>query len=82
VAVLSSDSDNDIHPAHPGFERWTEPMHMVGIAYMGLTLLDQTELDGIAAACADERRWDFFVTVAPWRMKGATGSAVNPLAMF
>ena len=82
VSVLSSDSDSDIHPAHPGFERWTEPMHMVGIPYMGLTLLDQTELDGIAAACADERRWDFFVTVAPWRMKGATGSAVNPLAMF
>lgn len=82
VAVLSGDSDNDVHPSHPGFERWTEPMHMVGIPYMGLTLLDHADLEGVAAACAAEGRWAFFVTVAPWRFKGATGSAVNPLVMF
>jgi kynurenine formamidase len=82
VAVLSSDSDSDAHPPIPGFARWTEPVHMVGIPYLGLTLLDQAELDGLAAACAAERRWSFFVTAAPWRFKGATGSAVNPLAMF
>lgn len=82
VAVLSSDSDSDIHPAAPGFERWTEPVHMVGIPYMGLTLLDQAELDALASACAEERRWEFFLTAAPWRMKGATGGVVTPLAMF
>ena len=82
VAVLSSDSDSDVHPPPAGFERWTEPIHMVGIPYMGLTLLDQADLDGVAAACAAEGRWAFFVTVAPWRFRGATGSAVNPLAMF
>ena len=82
MAVLSGDSDNDVHPSHPGFERWTEPMHMVGIPYMGLTLLDHADLEGVAAACAAEGRWAFFVTVAPWRFKGATGSAVNPLVMF
>jgi kynurenine formamidase len=82
VAVLSSDSDSDIHPAVPGFEMWAEPIHMVGIAYMGLTLLDQAELDALAAACAEERRWEFFVTAAPWRFRGATGSVVTPLAMF
>lgn len=82
VAVLSSDSDNDVHPAIAGFERWTEPIHMVGIAYMGLTLLDQTKLDALSAVCAQEGRWAFFVTMAPWRFEGATGSAVNPLAIF
>ena len=82
VAVLSNDSDGDVHPPIPGFERWIEPMHMAGIPYMGLTLLDQAELDGLAAACAAERRWTFFVTASPWRFKGATGSEVNPLAMF
>jgi kynurenine formamidase len=82
VAVLSNDSDGDAHPPIPGFERWTEPIHMVGIPYMGMTLLDHTELYALAAACAAEGRWTFFATVSPWRFKGATGSAVNPLAMF
>ncbi len=82
IAVLSSDSDSDAHPPVPGFERWTEPVHMVGIAYLGLTLIDQTDLDAFAAACSDENRWTFFVTASPWRFKGATGAAVNPLALF
>jgi hypothetical protein len=62
--------------------RWVEPIHMVGIPYMGLTLLDNADLDGLAEACAAEKRWTFFVSVAPWRLKGATGSAVDLLAMF
>jgi kynurenine formamidase len=82
AAVLSSDSDSDVHPPLAGFTRWAEPIHMVGIPYMGLTLLDHAELDALAAACAAENRWSFFVGMAPWRFKGATGSVVNPLAMF
>jgi kynurenine formamidase len=82
VAVLSSDSDSDVHPADPNFSLWSEPIHMVGIPYMGLTLLDHAELDALAAACSVENRWSFFVTMAPWRFKGATGSVINPLAMF
>ncbi len=50
VAVLSGDSDSDVHPPLPGFARWTEPVHMVAIPYMGMALLDHTELDALAAA--------------------------------
>lgn len=82
VAVLSSDSDSDVHPPISGFSKWTEPIHMVAIPYLGLTLLDQAELDGLAQACAQEGRWSFFVSAAPWRFRGATGSAINPLAIF
>lgn len=82
VAVLSSDSDSDVHPPITAFTKWTEPIHMVAIPYMGLTLLDHAELDGLAQACAQEDRWTFFVSAAPWRFRGATGSAVNPLAIF
>jgi kynurenine formamidase len=82
VAVISSDCDSDVHPAQPGFARWSEPIHMVAIPYLGMPILDNTELDALAAACAAERRWAFFVSIAPWRFKGATSSPVNPLAMF
>jgi kynurenine formamidase len=82
VAVLSSDSDSDVHPPLAGFARWTEPMHMVLIPYLGMPILDNTDLDRLATACAEEGRWAFFVSVAPWRFKGATSSPVNPLAIF
>ena len=82
VSVLSSDSDSDVHPPLPGFARWTEPMHMVLIPYLGMPILDNTDLDRLASACAEEGRWAFFVSVAPWRFKGATSSPVNPLAIF
>lgn len=82
VAVLSSDSDSDVHPPVSDFSKWAEPIHMVAIPYLGLTLLDHAELDGLAQACAQEGRWSFFVSAAPWRFRGATGSAINPLAIF
>jgi kynurenine formamidase len=82
VAVLSSESDSDVHPTIPGFDKWVLPIHMVGIPYMGLTMLDNTELDGLARACAQQGRWEFFLSVAPWRLRGATGDVVNPLAIF
>ena len=82
ASVLSSDSDSDVHPPLAGFERWTEPMHMVLIPYLGMPILDNTELDALAKACAAEQRWEFFVSVAPWRFKGATSSPVNPIAIF
>ena len=55
---------------------------MVALPYLGLPLLDNADLEELSRVCAEERRWEFFVSVAPWRFKGATSSPVNPLAMF
>ncbi|MBK4735465.1 cyclase family protein [Noviherbaspirillum pedocola] len=82
VAALSADGDNEARPSPAGYTRWVEPIHMVAIPYLGMPLIDNAELEALAARCAREKRWAFLVSIAPWRMKGATASPVNPLAMF
>jgi hypothetical protein len=47
-----------------------------------MPILDDTDLDALASAGAEEGRWAFFVGVTPWRFKGATSSPVNPLSIF
>ncbi|MBS2035109.1 cyclase family protein [bacterium] len=82
VAVLGGDSDNDVHPPLPGLKRWAEPIHMIALPYMGLPLLDQAELEALSLTCKEYGRWEFFVSLAPWRFIGTTASPVNPLAVF
>ena len=43
---------------------------------------NDADLETLGRVCTQERRWEFFVSVASWRFKGATSSPVNPLAMF
>ena len=58
------------------------PLHQLGIGAMGLTLLDWPCLDGVLALCAQLRRCEFLLTVAPLPIVGGTGSPVNPIATF
>jgi hypothetical protein len=55
---------------------------MIAIPYLGMPLICGSDLEAISAACAEEGRWRFLVTIAPWRFAGATSSPVNPLAIF
>lgn len=58
------------------------PLHQIGIARMGLVLLDAPTLTGLLAACERHGRHGFLLTVAPLVIRGGTGSPVNPLAIF
>lgn len=58
---------------------WT--MHGALFAY-GVALLDNCLLEPLAAACAEEGRYEFMLTVAPLPVVGGTGSPANPLALF
>ena len=82
VAALGHDGDGDVHPPQPGLARWTEPVHMIAIPYLGMPLICACDLEALAAACAEEGRSIFLLSLAPWRFAGATSSPVNPLAMF
>ncbi|HVT41738.1 MAG TPA: cyclase family protein [Acidimicrobiales bacterium] len=80
VAALGSDGVSDVLPSR--VEGVTMPIHTVAIVAMGLHLLDNLDLDPLAAACADEGRAAFLFTVAPLVLKRGTASPVNPLAVF
>jgi kynurenine formamidase len=80
ISVLGSDSANDVSPS--GFDLMRVPIHVVGIVAMGLWLLDNADLEGLAKACALENRWSFQFFLAPLAIKNATGSPVNPIAVL
>ncbi len=79
VAVYGGDCFDQI-PS--GYERMRMPLHTVGIVAMGLPLLDNLSVEPLAAACREEGRYHFLLTVAPLRVRGGTGSPVNPIALF
>ncbi len=80
VAVLGSDTGNDVQPT--GYERFSNPVHQIGIVAMGLWILDQAWLDDLAEACRARNRWEFLFTILPLRIPNATGSPVNPVAVL
>jgi kynurenine formamidase len=80
VATLGSDGVSDVLPSR--VEGVTMPIHTVGIVALGLHLMDNLDLDALAAACAEERRWGFLLTVAPLVLRRGTASPVNPIAVF
>ncbi len=81
IALLGGDGDSDAAPL-PGFERWGSPMHSVAIPYLGLPLIDNADLEALSDLCANQSTWSFFCALGPLKLKGATGSAVNPVAIL
>jgi kynurenine formamidase len=82
VALIGCDSINDAVPSGGGGHGFDLPVHVVGLVAMGLWLLDNCDFEELAATCADLRRWEFMFSVLPLRLAGATGSPVNPIALF
>ena len=80
VAVLGSDGISDVDPS--GIDGWRRPIHQVAIVAMGIHLIDNMELERLAAACRERGRWAFQFVVAPLRLERGTASPVNPLALF
>ena len=80
VATLGGDGVSDVLPSR--VDGVVMPIHMVTIPTMGVHLMDNLDLDALADACAQERRWEFLLTVAPLVVRRGTASPVNPIAVF
>lgn len=81
VAIIGSDDGLDVLPS-PVTGVPELPMHVMAINALGIVLLDNHDLESLAATAAELDRWEFMVSVAPLVVDGATGSPVNTLALF
>jgi kynurenine formamidase len=81
VAVLASDGISDMMPGLD-IKNWPFPVHQIGIAGIGLHLIDNCHLFPLITACDERKSWEFLLSLAPIRIVGGTGSPVNPIALL
>ncbi len=79
ISVFSGDCVDQI-PS--GYARFPLPFHQIGLAAMGLCLLDNTDMEALGAATAQFRTTEFVLFASPLRIPGGTGSPTNPIALF
>lgn len=63
------------------FDEAFQPLHQIAIPHIGLFLGEMWDLDALAADCADDGVYDFWLTAAPLPVTGAVGAPVNPIAV-
>jgi kynurenine formamidase len=80
IGSLGSDGNNDTAPS--AAEDVEFPVHVLAINAMGLNLLDWLQLDDLATVCEELNSWSFLCVIAPLRLRAATGSPINPIAIF
>jgi len=80
IAALGSDSNSDTAPSV--VEGVAFPVHVLAIQAMGVHLLDYLQFEDLLPACEAAGRWTFLCVVAPLRLRGGTGSPVNPIAIL
>jgi kynurenine formamidase len=79
VAVIGTDTGTEARPtAYP----FVAPFHVVAMVAMGMWVVDNYELEDLARTCERLQRWEFLMAIAPLRLKNATGTPVNPVALF
>ena len=80
VAVIGSDGVSDVMPS--GVEGLANPLHELVIVGLGMPILDNLDLDALTEQAQESGRWEFLFVGAPLRVRGGTGSPLNPLAVF
>jgi kynurenine formamidase len=77
IALMGSD-----HPQYVSPSPIVAAAHDFPLIYLGMHLLDNCDLEALAAAAAARKRWEFLLTMAPIPIIGGTGSPINPIATF
>jgi kynurenine formamidase len=80
IAVFGCDTSSEVYP--PPVEGIRNPMHIGLLQAMGIHMIDAVYLEDLSVACATRGRWEFMLVIAPLKLRGGTGLAVNPIAIF
>jgi kynurenine formamidase len=87
-ALLGWDLQEAANQGYPGSivgldgRTFSSPIHEVGIAYMGLPVIDNVNLERLSDTCAELGRYEFMFVASPLIIPGGTGSPLNPVAVF
>lgn len=79
-AVIISDRGLDVDPSEVAGV--LIPWHLMLLTVLGIPLVDMAMLARLSRTCSRLGRWEFLSTIAPLHIPGASGSPVNPIAMF
>lgn len=79
ISVYSGDCIERMPSGYPSVPM---PLHQIGLVAMGLAIVDNPDMERLFAAAKRYESATFLLVVAPLRIRGGTGSAVNPLAVF
>ena len=80
VAALGDEGGTDTRPTT--VEGINSPLHVLALVGMGMPLIENLDLERLAREAAAQKRWTFLLVIAPLNVRGATGSAVSPIAVF
>jgi kynurenine formamidase len=80
IAAIATDTWGfEVRPNE--FDHAFQPLHQVVIPNLGLLIGEMWDLDALAADCAEDGIYEFFLSAAPLPITGAVGSPINPLAV-
>jgi kynurenine formamidase len=78
IAAISWDMMDERPIGYAGFGMGAH----LAIPFLGLALVDNTNPERLAKACAEEHRNEFLFTATPLRIVGSTGAPAHPIAIF
>jgi kynurenine formamidase len=80
IAAFLPDGDGETVPST--VDGIIYPIHPLQVAAMGMVVSDSLNLEDVASACEEDKRWEFMVVAEPLRLPDSTGSPFNPIALM
>ena len=75
-------TDEGLDGAPSEVEGQPVPWHLLVLTVLGIPLIDRAMLATLSSTCRELGRWEFMSVLAPLPIPRASGSPLNPLAIF